>query len=103
MMHKASPQLKEKIAEVYEELKRTSLWKAEVPEWVHHYQKEPQTQVEFSQWLQFVYLPNLFQEAGTYRITANEQTIAPQAIKFFGEDVKKGKLLQLLIELDSLS
>jgi len=28
--------------------------------------------------------------------------IVPQAIKFFSEDVKKGKLLQLLIELDAV-
>lgn len=89
----------EKIAEVYEELKQTSLWKTNVPEWVHHYQKEPQTQVEFSEWLQFVFLPNKVQG----NKPGDVENIAPQAVKFFGDDVKKGKLLQLLVELDSLS
>jgi hypothetical protein len=31
-----------------------------------------------------------------------ENYIVPQAMKFFGDDMQKGKLLQLLIELDSL-
>jgi uncharacterized protein YqcC (DUF446 family) len=99
MIAKTSPQLTEKIAEVYEELKRTSLWQNEVPEWVHHYQKEPQTQVEFSEWLQFVFLPNKVQ--GNKLIDFGN--IAPQAVKFFGNDIQRGRLLQLLVELDSLS
>jgi hypothetical protein len=31
-----------------------------------------------------------------------KKMIVPHAIKFFGDDVKKGKLLQILIEIDSL-
>jgi hypothetical protein len=48
--------------------------------------------------LQFIYLPN-------YRTASsqdNKRLIVPQAVRFFGEDVKKGKLLQLLIELDAI-
>jgi hypothetical protein len=32
----------------------------------------------------------------------SEKYIVPQAVKFFSDDVQKGKLLQLLIELDGL-
>ena len=99
MTTKTSPQLAEKIAEVYEELRRTSLWKADVPEWVHQYKKIPDTQVEFSDWLQFIFLPNKVQGNGTV-IAAG---IAPQAMRFYGIEVSKGKLLQLLVELDSLT
>jgi hypothetical protein len=28
--------------------------------------------------------------------------VVPQAIHYFGDDIKKGKLLELLIELDAL-
>lgn len=99
MVTKTSPQLAEKIAEVYEELKRTSLWKADVPEWVHQYQRVPETEVEFSEWLQFVFLPNKVQ--GNNTVTASG--IAPQAMRFYAKEISKGKLLQLLVELDSMT
>lgn len=99
MMTRTSPQLTEKIAEVYAELKRTALWKTDVPEWVHHYQRVPETQVEFSEWLQFVFLPN--KEHGNNTIIATG--IAPQAVRFYGREISKGKLLQLLVELDSMT
>jgi uncharacterized protein YqcC (DUF446 family) len=83
----------EKINEVIEEMKKTGVWENETPPWVK----------EFSEWLQFVYLPNRMQEAASNRWVIEKKYIVPQAVKFFGNDVKKGKLLQLLIELDSLS
>lgn len=98
MITGTSEQLTEKISEVYAELKRTSLWKAEPPQWVYHYQKITGNEVEFSDWLQFIFLPNKLKVA---RINHFE-SIAPQAVRFFSKEVSKGKLLQLLIELDSL-
>jgi len=99
MMTDTSNKLTEKIAEVYAELKKTALWKAEAPDWVYHYQKVPATEVEFSDWLQFVFLPN--------KVKGNKmplfESIAPQAVRFFGKELSKGKLLQLLVELDSLT
>lgn len=96
---KTNPQLTDKIAEVYEELKRTSLWKHEVPEWVNQYKTVPCTEVEFSEWMQFVFLPNKL-HGNKMKATGN---IAPQAMQFYGKELDKSKLLQLLVELDSLS
>ncbi len=94
----------EKIYRVGEEMKSTGLWKKHLPVWVSEYEKRNiATEQDFSEWLQFVYLPNLLQQAGSNTTIVNKKNIVPQAIKFFREDVRKGKLLQLLIELDSLS
>ncbi len=96
--------IRQKIDNVWEEMKLTGVWKKHLPEWVNEYEKRNiETEHDFSEWLQFVYLPNLFQQAGTSSMISQRRNVVPQAIKFFGEDVKKGKLLQLLIELDSLS
>lgn len=98
MMTKPSRELTQKIEEVCEELKRTALWKSDVPEWVWRYREMPESKVEFGEWLQFVFLPN--------KLKGNRDffpgSIAPQAVRFFGSDVHKGRLLQLLVELDSL-
>jgi uncharacterized protein YqcC (DUF446 family) len=87
-----------KIDEITHELKQAGLWKKNTPNWVTDYEEKMiGTEQQFLEWLQFVYLPN-YTKAGA----AEKKHIVPQAIKFFGEDVQKGKLLQLLIELDSL-
>ena len=94
----------EKINEVKEEMRRTSLWKNETPPWVKEFEKRTITTGEdFIEWLQFVYLPNRMQEAENNQLVCEKNYIVPQALKIFSSDIKKGKLLQLLIELDSLS
>jgi uncharacterized protein YqcC (DUF446 family) len=91
--------LSEKINEITDELKRLNLWKKQQPEWVMSYEKKIiGSEQDFSDWLQFVYLPNCYQQA----VHAPKVFIVPQAMRFFGEDVKKGRLMQLLIELDAL-
>lgn len=93
----------EKINEVQEEMKRMGVWKNETPAWVKEFEKRIITTGEdFSEWLQFVYLPNRIQEAESRYQLIEKIYIVPQAVKFFKSDIKKGKLLQLLIELDSL-
>jgi len=87
-----------KTAEINDELKKIGLWKKTEPAWVKDY--EANTKIihnDFAEWLQFVYLPNCMQNKGS-----SNASIVPQAMKYFGDDVKKGKLLQLLIELDAL-
>lgn len=92
-----------KIKEVKEEMKRTGVWKQEAPAWVNEFDKRAIASVEdFSEWLQFVYLPNM-QQVESKSGNNPDNYIVPQAMRFFGEDMKKGKLLQLLIELDSLA
>lgn len=89
----------QKIKEINDELKMAGLWKKQPPAWVNEYaERKIATEEDFAGWLQFVYLPNAVQQCSG----SERKFIAPQAMKFFGEDVKKGKLLQLLIELDSL-
>lgn len=93
----------EKINEVKEEMKRVGLWATVAPAWVQHYGKRSITTGEdFCEWLQFIYLPNR-KTVTAWKNKENERDyIAPQATKYFESDIKKGKLLQLLIELDSL-
>ena len=95
--------IEKKIEEVKVEMRKTSGWKDEIPEWVKHFEKRTiSTGEDFSEWLQFIYLPNRKLQACGKRDSTEKDYIAPQAIKFFGEDIRKGKLLRLLIELDSL-
>ena len=92
-------QLSGKISEIIHELKQHELWKRQVPEWVTDFSHIGFLgEEDFAGWLQFVFLPNLQHSS----MSDQKKMVAPQAIKFFGEDVRKGKLLQLLIELDSL-
>lgn len=97
-----SYQLAEKISEVCDELKRISLWKTGIPDWVNNYNKAVETEVDFCEWLQFIYLPNLLQQTQHHEILTRDQNLAPQAVKFFGDEMRRGKMLQLLVELDSL-
>lgn len=93
--------INEKIDEIVEELKRLQLWRKQSPEWVTDFsQKEILNGEDFAGWLQFVWLPNFRQNN---RQAVEQRYIAPQARRFFGEDIQKGRLLKLLIELDSLS
>ncbi|MBC7850434.1 MAG: YqcC family protein [Chitinophagaceae bacterium] len=93
-----------KVKEIIDELKMTGLWRNEPPVWVIDYrQRLIATEQEFLEWLQFVYLPNLLPGAGNHNVLLAKNYVAPQAVKFFTGEVKNGKLLQLLIELDSLS
>jgi uncharacterized protein YqcC (DUF446 family) len=93
----------DKVYEVIDELKRKGLWKYELPRWVSEYQeREVVNQQEFLEWLQFVYLPNILPQSGNCNILLARKYVAPQAIKFFGNDTEMAKIMMLLIELDSL-
>jgi uncharacterized protein YqcC (DUF446 family) len=92
----------DKVTELKIEMKRIGLWKKQVPNWVNEYSNQTiKTKQGFAEWLQFVYLPNMMQIENRSSMGA-EKYIVPQAVQFFEADVQKGKLLQLLIELDSL-
>ncbi len=92
----------DKVAELRTEMKRIGLWKKQVPYWVNEFTHSTiKTEQDFAEWLQFVYLPNMMQVENRSSMGA-EKYIVPQAVQFFGADVQKGKLLQLLIELDGL-
>jgi uncharacterized protein YqcC (DUF446 family) len=96
----AAELVSEKINEIIAELKQLQLWRKQAPEWVTDFShKEIISEEDFTGWLQFVFLPNLHQNE---RIVAGNY-LAPQAMRFFGGDLGKGRLLRLLVELDSLS
>lgn len=91
-----------KTTELVEELKSVGLWQKNMPAWVHWYDDSSRiSPTDFAQWLQFVFIPNHLQKSNIISI-AEKNMIVPHAIKFFGDDVRKGKLLQILIEIDSL-
>ncbi len=95
--------LTEKVTEVRQEMLRAGIWKNESPAWVNDFtERGIGTGEDFCGWLQFVYLPNRLQEAASKKSIPGRTGIVPQAVKYFGSDINKGKLLQLLIELDSL-
>ena len=93
--------IRQKVHELSQAMKAEGLWKRDEPEWVKNYRSGEAMTDDFFEWLQFVYLPNLLQEAENKLGRLQRHSIAPQAIKFFEKDVEKGNLLQLLIELDS--
>jgi len=93
-----------KINEVRDEMRRTDVWKNVTPAWVTEFKTRTINNGEdFMEWLQFVYLPNRMQEAESRQPVHEKNYIVPQVMDFFGSDIKKGRLLQLLIELDALS
>jgi uncharacterized protein YqcC (DUF446 family) len=96
--------IKQKVKELSEALKEEGLWKQQEPAWVHLYaSNEVACEPNFVEWLQFIYLPNLLKEENKMVFVSSKNYIAPQAMQFFGEEVTKGKLLQLMVELDSLT
>ena len=91
-----------KTLELAEELKDSGLWQNSTPAWVHWYDDNSSiTKTDFAQWLQFVFIPNHLQKNNTTP-AVEKSLIVPPAIKYFGTGVIKGKLLQILIEIDSL-
>jgi uncharacterized protein YqcC (DUF446 family) len=96
--------IRQKIDEVKEEMRKTQIWKKHTPAWVKRFEAGAiNNGDDFIEWLQFVYLPNRMQENENGSFTHEKFYIVPQVMSFFGEDIGKGKLLQLLIELDAIS
>ncbi len=94
--------LTEKTVELEAEMKAAGLWQKDMPAWVHGYNDSPiDSKTDFAQWLQFVFIPNHLQKNNTIPV-AEKNHIVLHAIKYFGDDLRKGKLLRLIIELDSL-
>ncbi|MGC4100647.1 YqcC family protein [Ferruginibacter sp.] len=96
-------QITDKVTAIKNEMKLVGLWKKQLPAWVNEYNGQHiTTEQDFTGWLQFIYLPNIMQPENRNSMSTMENHIVPQAMKFFGEDIQKGRLLQLLVELDSL-
>ena len=95
--------IREKISEVKNQMKRMGIWKNSSPDWVKNYEQQNiHTAADFCEWFQFVYLPNRLLESVNNETVEERTNIVPQAKKVFGSDAESIRLLQLLIELDSL-
>lgn len=96
--------LEEKIKEIQDEMKKVGIWARTTPAWVIRYEQSKHiSEKDFSEWLQFIYLPNKRNDLTAHKEINTETYIVPQAMKFFEADISKGKLLRLLIELDSIA
>lgn len=83
---------------IINEMKALQLWKKKTPSWVFSYTNRSGCyRQDFCEWMQFIYLPNKF-----IGIEINTENIALQAKLHFEQEIEKGKLLQLLIQLDGL-
>ena len=92
-----------KIFDVREEMKKNGWWATTAPAWVDAYEySRVITADNFNEWLQFIFLPNRQMDPEGRKDHPSENYIAPQAVKIFRGDESRNKLLQLLIELDSL-
>ena len=91
-----------KTAELENELKHAGLWQTNMPAWVHWFDDGSSfSKTDFAQWLQFVFIPNHLHK-NKMIAAAEKKLLVPYALKYFGNDVQKGKLLQILIEIDAL-
>ena len=94
----------QKVREITKALKETGLWQEQEPHWVSVYHDRLVTEDNnFFSWLQFIYLPNLLLEENSRPSSGKKTYVAPQAFHFFPNNMKAEKLLQLLVELDSLT
>ena len=92
-----------KLQELEQEMKRTGLWHKDPPDWVNYFdEKSLTTGQDFSEWLQYVFIPNHLKKPGEALRVKERSMLVPSAIRFFGDDLKRGKLLQVLIEIDAL-
>ncbi len=102
-MTKEETLLNNKIHELEQEMKNKGLWQKEAPDWVNYFEEKIFAErKDFAEWLQFVFIPNHLNLSAQLSAVKEKRFIVPAAIKFFGDDVHKGKLLQILIEIDSL-
>ena len=95
--------VKQKVEQLAAVLKAEGLWKKAEPQWVKEYKGSTEIpEVDFFEWLQFVYLPNrmLNQQSPVY--AGHESYITLQVKKYAGEKIMNEKIVQLLVELDSL-
>lgn len=94
--------VKQKVEELAAALKEHGLWKKAEPVWVNEYKKNTGIpEVDFFEWLQFVYLPNRMLNP-TSPVLTKGNYITLQAKKFARDKMMDKRIVQLLVELDAL-
>ena len=93
----------DKINELEQEMKNSGLWLKEIPNWVNYFEGKLFVDgKDFAQWLQYVFIPNHKKKIEHLPTIIDKKLIVPQVMKYFGSDIVNGKLLKILIEIDSL-
>lgn len=102
-MREANARITEKILELKRELIVTGLWRDQVPEWVICFEEKSAIRItDYIEWLQYIFIPNHLQGEGFIKTPYQKKYIVTSARRFFGKSLIKGKLLQILIEIDSI-
>ncbi len=81
---------------IEEAMKKAGVWSTEIPRWIRNYHEN--NIIDIWQWLQFIYLP--MRCNGTIR---EPHYIAPIVSPYLNTETKYRHILQLVIELDSIT
>lgn len=81
---------------IEETMKKVGVWSTEIPGWIKNYQEHHI--IDVWQWLQYIYLP--MRRNGTI---SQPHYIAPILSPFLNTEPEYREILQLVIELDSIS
>ncbi|MEO6130635.1 MAG: hypothetical protein ABIQ02_02220 [Saprospiraceae bacterium] len=81
---------------IEEAMKKAGVWSTEIPDWVTRYREEPIPDIW--QWLQYIYLPMRYK--GTVH---KPHYVAPLLSPYLNTESPLKEILQLVIELDSIS
>lgn len=81
---------------IKEAMQQAGVWSQETPDWIRNYNEGPI--VNIWQWLQFIHLP--MRSAG---IIDQPNYLAPQLKSYMNGDPLQRRIMQLVIELDSIT
>jgi uncharacterized protein YqcC (DUF446 family) len=81
---------------IEEAMKKAGVWSEELPDWIQNYSEDHI--VNIWQWLQFIHLP--MRMDGSFR---QMPYLAPRLSAYMDSDPAHRDILQLVIELDSLT
>lgn len=81
---------------IKEAMQQAGVWSNETPDWIRYYNEGPIENIW--QWLQFIHLP--LRSSG---IIDQPHYLAPQLGNYMNSDPLQRKILQLVIELDSIT
>ncbi len=81
---------------IEEAMKKAGVWSADPPTWITDFQEGNVSNIW--QWLQYIHLPMRL-----HNVSRNHQYLAPQLMQHLGSDPGHLQILQLIIELDSIS
>lgn len=93
-----------KLAELTEELRKHGLWKANPPQWVERYSdKTALVPPDFFEWLQFVYLPNLYMLRTTTNFSTDGNYIMLKARDYMKQNSLPESVVRIMVELDNIA